>query len=69
LVSDSLEVLWDQLLSRQAGQIQQAFRSLSPADRQEVLAHLQRMSDELGWHPEQRLSAQAALDALASDEV
>jgi len=68
MLSDSLEVLWEQLLSRQTGQVKQAFRSLTLAERRAVLTHLQSMCQEPGWHPEQRLSAQAALDALASDE-
>jgi hypothetical protein len=65
LESDSLEILWDQLLSRQVDLIRLAFKSLSPESRQSVLTHLRRMVFEPGWHAEQRISAQAALDALA----
>ncbi len=61
---DDLEILWDSLLSRQPEAIREAFESLGESDQQAVIAHLQRMIAEDGWHPEQRLSAQAALQAL-----
>ena len=60
-----LEVLWDNLLSRQPDQVRAAFVTLTKAEQQAVLDHLRRMSQEAGWHPEQRRSAQAALDALS----
>jgi hypothetical protein len=63
-MSDSLELLWDRLLSRQPDQVREAFGILSPAEQQAVLAHLKSMVDEPGWHSEQRLSTQAALSAL-----
>jgi len=57
---------WDALLSRQAEVVQQAYLSLAPVDRQAVLAHMQRMSVEPGWHPEQRISAEFALQAISA---
>lgn len=65
---DDLEILWDQLLSRQADLVQQAFNRLRPDERAAVLTHLQRMATESGWHPEQRRSAQAALEALLEQD-
>ncbi len=65
---DSIEDLWDGLLSRQPELVRTAFSSLDLAGRAAVLAHLQRIVSEAGWHPEQRLSAQAALDALEGFE-
>ncbi len=62
---DPLEWLWDCLLSRQAERVQEAFAGLQPDEQHAVLEHLQRMATESGWHPEQRLSAQAALEAIA----
>jgi hypothetical protein len=62
--TDPLEILWDGLLSREAGRVRAAFATLNEAEQQAVRAHLQRMACEPGWHPEQRLSAQAALQAL-----
>ena len=62
---DPLEILWDSLLSRQPAQIRAAYASLTGAEQQAVLNHLRRMAQEPGWNPEQRKSAQAALDALA----
>ncbi len=63
--SDAPENVWEQLLSRQSELVQQAFLNLSPLDRQAVMTHLQRMFHEPGWHPEQRKSAELALEALA----
>ncbi len=62
---DPLEKLWDQLLSRSPERIRSAFASLDEPSQQAVIAHLQRMASEAGWHPEQVISARAALDALA----
>ena len=63
----NLEDLWDALLSRQPEQVRIAFRSLEPDLQRSVLAHLQRMTSKPGWHTEQRLSAQAALEALQDE--
>lgn len=63
---DPLEILWDGLLSRDAGRIQSAFKLLDTQSQREVVIHLKRMVTEEGWHPEQVLSAQAALNAIGS---
>jgi hypothetical protein len=60
----ALEMLWEQLLSRRAEQVRGAFASLTAQEKESVLAHLRRMASETGWHPEQRLSAQSALEAI-----
>ncbi len=65
---DPLEILWDAILSRQPKQIRAAFAPLKPAERNHLLAHLKRMANEEGWHPEQRKSAQIALDTLSAEE-
>ncbi len=62
---DQLEQLWNQLLSRQPRTIKAAYTALLPADQKAVLAHLQRMTSEPGWQPEQRISAEAALKVLS----
>ncbi|MBN2547867.1 MAG: hypothetical protein JXB15_01820 [Anaerolineales bacterium] len=61
---EELESLWDRLLSRQPEQVREAFHSLSETEKAAVLQHLERMANESGWHPEQRLSAEQALQAL-----
>jgi hypothetical protein len=61
-----LENLWNDLLSRDATKTQAAFFALEIEEQQAVLVHLKRMATEQGWHPEQRASAAAALEALAS---
>jgi hypothetical protein len=63
---DQPEKLWEDLLSRQPYEIMAAFSSLNPSDQKAVLAHLQRMVNEAGWQPGQRISARAALDVLLS---
>jgi hypothetical protein len=66
--SEKLDELWEDLLSRQPEAIKAAFASIKTSDQESVLAHLQRMVSEPGWQPEQRLSAQAALEVLLSQE-
>jgi NADH:ubiquinone oxidoreductase subunit E len=61
-----VEEIWDAILSREAQRIREAFRQLSAQEQQAVMAHLDRMCREDGWHPEQVLSAQAALKALSA---
>lgn len=62
--NESLEEMWDGLLSREQEQVRSVFTRLTAEEQSAVLAHLHRMVEEPGWHPEQRLSAQAALQAL-----
>jgi hypothetical protein len=64
---DSPELFWEQLLSRQPEQILAVYTRLSPDEQENVLSHLERMATEPGWHPEQRLSAQAALLAILDE--
>ena len=64
MTGDPIELLWDALLSRQVDQVRAAFSGLQPQEQQAVMEHLQRMAGEPGWHREQRISAQAALEAL-----
>jgi len=61
---DQLEVLWEDLLSRQPERVRAAFTRLAIPEQQGVIAHLQRMVSESGWQAEQRASAKAALNAL-----
>ncbi len=58
------EYLWETLLSREPDRILLAYESLQPDQKLAVLEHLEKMVSETGWQPEQRNSAQAALDAL-----
>ena len=62
--TDPLEDLWDKILSRQPEQIRIAFMSLRSDEQQSVLTHIKHMATDPGWHPEQRISAQAAIEAL-----
>ncbi len=62
---DPLEYIWDNILSRSPERIRGVFNQLDAASQQEVIAHLQKMISESGWHTEQVASARAALEALA----
>ncbi|GAP10392.1 hypothetical protein BECAL_01559 [Bellilinea caldifistulae] len=61
---DSLELFWDNLLSRNPAQIEKAFLELDKHSKQAIIAHLQKMTSEPGWHPEQVKSAQIALKII-----
>ena len=61
---ESIEDLWDNLLSRNPKQILEVFAALDELQQKIVQEHLSRMACKPGWHPEQRLSAQSALKAL-----
>jgi hypothetical protein len=63
-MSDPLELFWNAMLSRVPERARSAYATLDVEEKQAVLAHLQRMTSEPGWHPEQVRSAQAALEAL-----
>jgi hypothetical protein len=60
----NLETLWENLLSRQSERVILAFSCLAAEEQSEIVAHLQRMSSEAGWHSEQQKSASAALTIL-----
>jgi hypothetical protein len=60
----SVEQLWDNLLSREIEKIKSSFQHLNQSDRIAVIEHLNRMTTEDGWHPEQKNSAQIALQAI-----
>ncbi len=65
---DPLARFWDDLLSRDSARIRPAYAALETPARRAVLAHLRRMVREPGWHPEQVISAKAALEALGEKE-
>lgn len=65
---DPVELFWDHLLSREPDQILAAVHALDEETRQRVIAHLQSMASEEGWHPEQRKSAQVALEVISGEQ-
>ncbi len=56
--------LWDAILSRETRAYPECLEKLDHEEQTSLLAHLERMTSEDGWHPEQVTSAQAALDAI-----
>ena len=65
IVSCDLENLWDRLLSRDPHQVRDVFFSLTTDEQNAIRAHLIRMVNEEGWHPEQNVSAKLALEAIS----
>ena len=63
----SIEIIWEGILSRDEQQIRQAFETLEEESQREIIAHLRVMTSKEGWHPEQRISAQTALDILTQE--
>jgi hypothetical protein len=59
-----IEEIWEQVLCRDSESIRKAFAALDRNDRRSLTIHLQKMVTETGWQPEQRKSAQIALDAI-----
>ena len=63
-MSNPIERLWDEILSREPARIQAAFKSLPTKEKLAVRAHLIKMTTDSGWHPPQIESAQIALEAI-----
>jgi hypothetical protein len=63
-LSNPLKGIWDSLLGQKPEQIRSIFTALSADDQQAILVHLKKMVTEEGWHPEQRISAETALNAI-----
>jgi hypothetical protein len=57
-------VFWSQMLSRDSEKIRAVWDSLDESEQAAVHAHLTRMISEDDWTDPQRISAQAALEAL-----
>ena len=60
----SIERLWDNLLSREPDKIKSTFHHLNQSECSAVIEHLNRMTLEDGWHPEQKKSAIIALQII-----
>ena len=60
----SVEQIWDNLLSREPGSVRAAYSTLDKEEQAAVLSHLRKMASEPGWHPEQKKSADIALEEL-----
>ena len=61
-----LDQLWDNILSRQPDLIRAAFATLDAPEQKTILTHLYRMMSESGWQPEQKDSAETAIQALTT---
>lgn len=59
-----LEKAWNDLLSREPERIESCFKSLDVQSQTVVIDHLKLMITDEGWHPEQVVSAQQALNTL-----
>jgi Arc/MetJ-type ribon-helix-helix transcriptional regulator len=63
-----LETLWEDLLSEECARVRRAWSTLDEAGRDAVRRHLQSMTREAGWHPNQRRTAAAALRCIEETE-
>ena len=61
---EPLDKIWGNLLSRDPILICKTFAQISKTDQGNVYRHLEKMASEKGWHPEQKKSAQVALDVI-----
>jgi hypothetical protein len=59
-----LEIVWDNLLSRNPQKIGDAFVALDRQSQETIREHLQKMTTEEGWHPGQTKSAVYALQTI-----
>ena len=57
-------IFWSNILSRDAEKIRTTWESLADDEKSAVYHHLMDMVTEDDWTEPQRISAQAALDAL-----
>jgi len=60
-----LETLWGELLSRDASRVRAVWRILTEEERIAIRIHLEKMVTAEGWLESQRVSARAALAAIA----
>jgi len=59
-----IEEIWDLILSRDPDSIQRALMQLDRQERLSIKIHLRKMTTEQGWHSEQKISAQIALNTI-----
>ena len=62
--NNSLETIWDGLLSKEADKVRFVYLQLDKEYRLHTISHLKRMVEDEGWHPLQKEAAQAALDYI-----
>lgn len=55
---------WEDILSRNPEKIKTAYGNLSEEEQKDVSSHLKKMSTESGWHKEQKISADTALEVI-----
>lgn len=63
-MSNPIERIWNEILSREPERIQTTFKKLPSREKVAVRAHLIKITTESGWHPPQIESAQIALKAI-----
>jgi hypothetical protein len=63
---NSLETLWDCLLSCRPDKILNAFQTLDEEHQTLVLRHLNTIANDAGWHEQQVISALTALGVITN---
>ena len=62
---DSIEKMWEEILSRDPDRIRIAYNSLTSEEKIQIFDHLKKMAHESGWHQEQKLSAESAIKEIS----
>lgn len=61
---NSIEYLWQEILSRDPVRVKNSYKDLSDSDGQAIIDHLTAMTTEKGWYAAQKQSAQIALETI-----
>lgn len=64
MTPERIEIVWDQILSRNAELVRGMFQTLGADEQEAVFEHLRKMITEEGWHAEQVKSAHFALQII-----
>lgn len=64
-----IEIIWDQILSRDTELIRKMYQTLGEDEKEAVFHHLRKMISEEGWHAEQVKSAQFALQIIGKPKM
>lgn len=69
MTPERLEIVWDQILSRDAELVRGMFQTLGADEQEIVFKHLKKMVTEEGWYAEQVKSARFALQIIRNSKM
>lgn len=62
------EDIWGRILSQKEDVVSNILKILSDEEKEDIVNHLYRMTSEVGWHPDQIISAQFALKIFQQEK-